>query len=184
MLLRVEKASRQIDHPCSEGFTLLETMTVILIIAIIVTMIVPVAQRFSQRTEKIKCMNNLRNLYAGANFYVQDKSQWPQISTTLAQKDPPAYATAWMNALRPYGIPDILWYCPTTTRDSGGVNSQKEIHIDYLPTPFDSKPNTPYKWPHQPWFVERGAVHEGGNLIIFTNGSILTLTEAYLAHFN
>ena len=49
--------------------------------------------------------------------------------------------------------------------------------IDYYPTPFDNKEITPHRWAEQPWFIERGAVHGAGNLMIFPDGSVKTLDE-------
>jgi hypothetical protein len=51
----------------------------------------------------------------------------------------------------------------------------ENARIDYIPMPFDDKPETPHRWPTAPWFAETGDVHGNGNLIIFTDGSISDL---------
>ena len=52
------------------------------------------------------------------------------------------------------------------------------IRVDYFASPFDNKPRTPYRWSNQPWFIEKGSPHPGGNLIIYEDGSTLTLVQA------
>ena len=52
------------------------------------------------------------------------------------------------------------------------LHDPNNIRLDYTPMPFDANPRTPYRWPLQPWFIEKNSVHGNGNLIMFTNGSI------------
>jgi prepilin-type N-terminal cleavage/methylation domain-containing protein len=44
------------------GFTLLEILAAVLIVLILAAMIFPAVQGILPRVEKIRCMNNLRNL--------------------------------------------------------------------------------------------------------------------------
>lgn len=126
------------------------------------------------RMEKTRCMGNLRNLVLGANLYVQDHGHWPQISTGTMRANYPGYSDAWINALKPYGLSQKNWICPTTQKMLGNpdLTKRENIRIDYTPMPFDEKAMTPFRWPEHPWFVERSSVHGNGNLIIFTNGTI------------
>ncbi len=126
-------------------------------------------------------MTNLKSLYTASAAYLQQNGQWPQIATsTLKTHGDTQYPTAWINALAPFGLAQKNWICPTVQRalQNPDLTQQKNIRVDYFATPFDPRPATPYLWPHQPWFIERGSVHPGGNLIIWTNGQIVTLTQA------
>ncbi len=168
-------------HARSAGVTLLELMTVIVIIAILATMLMPVIANVIARMERARCSMNLKGLYVGAEAYLQEYGHWPQISTSAMQvKGSDEYAVQWMTVLKPYKISEESWHCPTiqkiivTTADPSAAPSKR---IDYLPTPFDDKQVTPHRWSGQPWFIERGAVHDGGNLIIFSDGSIRAITE-------
>ena len=122
------------------------------------------------------------SVYLGAEFYLQDHKQWPQIDPRLLlDKESDEYARLWMAALKPYKVSKESWHCPTVQKAMGGdaadpAKKPKE-RIDYFPTPFDSKEITPHRWSEQPWFIERGAVHGEGNLMIFPDGSIKTLDE-------
>ena len=162
------------------GFTILELTFVIAIIGILLVMVFSITESMRARAEKSKCMANLRGLYSGAAFYVIDHSHWPQIDPALARDDSKEYAKLWIDALHPYGLVQENWICATQQRSLGGPDYQTKegTRVDYNATPFDDQPGTPYKWPTQPWFVEHASVHDGGPLLIFTNGRVLTLGEA------
>ncbi len=161
--------------------TLLELLTVIVVIAILAAMLLPAFANMASRMDRAKCTMNLRSLYIGTEFYLQDRKQWPQIDPKLSgNKDSDEYARQWMTALGPYKISKESWHCPTVQKimlgDQVGDKTPKE-RIDYFPTPFDDKEITPHRWAEQPWFIERGAMHGDGNLMIFPDGSIKTLGE-------
>lgn len=154
------------------GFTLLELMTAILVISILVVMIFPVINNVQSRMEKVRCVGNLRSLHVAANLYVQEHHSWPQIPSHGIPAS--NVAASWINALQPYGLAQINFICPTTQRLLGSpdLTDPNNARLDYLSTPFDSNPQTPFKWSTQPWFIESGNVHGNGNLIIFPDGHV------------
>jgi type II secretory pathway pseudopilin PulG len=163
------------------AFTLLELMTVITVILILAAMFMGVWSDMRNRAELAACSTNLKSLYTAASAYVQQNGQWPQIATnTLSSPNDTSYANAWIAALTPFGIAQKNWLCPTVQRELANpdMSIAKNVRTDYIGTPFDGKPGTPFLWPHQPWFIERGAVHPGGNLIIWSNGQLVTLQQA------
>jgi len=165
------------------AFTLLEVLCAIVVILILVTLMVPGYESIRGRIEKVACSNNLRQVYVGANSYVQEYGHWPQIDPALLKKSDNAYDEAWIEALLPFGIGRGSWICPTIQRDLGGpdYNQPANYRTDYMAMPFDSKHVTPYQWPTSPWFVERGNVHGDGNLMIQTNGAVSELTQMQLS---
>jgi prepilin-type N-terminal cleavage/methylation domain-containing protein len=167
----------------SAGVTLLEVLTVIVVIAILATMLLPAFSGIISQMERSRCTANLRALYMATAIYVQDHRQWPQIPVYEdAGSSNNEYDLAWIAALKPYKISEKVWHCPTVEKvielqqplPSGEVRKER---IDYFATPFDDKEVTPHRWPTQPWFIERGAVHGAGNLIIFTDGSVSGMDE-------
>ena len=160
----------------ASGFTLLEMATVIAVIAILATMVTGVTVEMRGRAEKVKCIQNLKNIYTGTANYLQQQGSWPQIDSTSHL----AYAKLWVATLKPMGLTEVNWICPTVQRvlNNPDLSTDENYRVDYIATPFDDKPMTPYLWQHQPWFVERGSVHGSGNLIIWANGQIVTLEEA------
>jgi len=168
-----------VERRTNVGFTLLELVTVLVIIGLLVAMIFPAVQSMQQRMEKAKCIANLRGLSLGVNSYVQLEGHWPQIDPKLIKSDYPQYAREWIEALKPHGVSESVWICPTIQKMLGAPDLKKRenTRADYIGMPFDDHPFTPYKWPKQPWFVERGAVHGNGSLIIFTNGTVREVND-------
>ena len=162
--------------------TLLELLTVIVVILILAAMLLPAISNMASRMDRAKCTMNLRGLHVATEFYLQDHKQWPQIDPKLANDhESDAYAKLWMDTLRPYKISKEAWHCPTVQKllvgDLAPDPAKPKERIDYYPTPFDDKEITPHLWAEQPWFIERGAVHGEGNLMIFPDGSVKTLDE-------
>ncbi len=60
------------------GFTLVELLVVISIIAIIAGLVVPVLLKGRGHAWKVKCTNNLRQIYTPANEYAEKKYEFPR----------------------------------------------------------------------------------------------------------
>jgi type II secretory pathway pseudopilin PulG len=159
------------------GFTILEICSAIVVIMILVTLLIPAYEQVRMRVEKVSCMNNLRQLYTGANSYIQEYGRWPQVNPALLQGPNNAYDEAWIEDFLPFGVGRGTWICPTIEHDLGGPDytQPENYRADYIAFPFDSKRLTPFKWSFYPWFVERGNVHGNGNLLILSNGSVMEL---------
>jgi type II secretory pathway pseudopilin PulG len=150
------------------------------VIAILITMVIPVMQGIRERAEEAGCMTNLRSLHVAAELHVQQQQQWPQVNPKLINADSEEYARQWIAALAPYGPAAPNWRCPSIERAMSRGTDKKEIEkdrVDYMATAFDSRQATPRKWARQPWFIERGDVHGRGNLMIFPDGSIAALND-------
>lgn len=155
----------------------MELMTSIVVISILCLIAMQTFSHISGKAELARCHNNLRNLYAAAAAYVTDQGSWPQIP--VDDLEDPSYVNAWIDAFKPYKLSKINWICPAIQKALGDPPYEKDDHlrIDYIGTPFGDTQAAPYLWPNHPWFMERGDVHGDGNLIIFTNGQIKSLTE-------
>ena len=119
-------------------------------------------------------MANLRNLYIGAEAYLQQNGSWPQIEEEDSET---GEAAAWIAALKPFGPTEKTWICPTVQAlmQNPDYTKAENVRVDYFATSFDDKPTSSHEWPRQPWFAEIADVHGHGNLIIFTDGSISDL---------
>ncbi|MFN2623251.1 MAG: type II secretion system protein [Chthoniobacterales bacterium] len=159
------------------GYTLLELAIVVAIVAILAILAVPLISSLRARAQRVQCTTNLRNLYLSAELFLQQNGSWPQISRSASGGDSEQYAKAWIDALTPFGPSAKTWICPTMQGllENPDYLAPENMRIDYIPMPFDDKPNTPHQWPRQPWFIETGNVHGNGNLLIFTDGSISDL---------
>lgn len=160
------------------AFTLLELVTVIIVIAILVVLIIPVVGQVQRRLAKTRCMAAMRGLHVGVGAYVQDRHNWPQIPITYGA-DQKVMATAWIEALKPYGINAENWICPTIQKNLGGPDFHKEnnVRVDYIPFPYGRNPQDPFRYATQPWFIENADVHGNGNLMIFPDGHVEELVD-------
>ena len=85
--------------------TLLELLTVIVVIAILAAMLLPAISNMASRMDRAKCTMNLRGLHVATEFYLQDHKQWPQIDPKLANDhESDEYAKLWIDTLQPYKI--------------------------------------------------------------------------------
>ena len=159
------------------GFTLMELVTVVLIIAILLAMLLPGFGYLKARAERTKCQQNLRNIYVSMSAYIQDHGGWPQIDP--ATLNTPAYPEAWIKALEPYHLSQQNWICPSVQRAmlDPDLTTSSGRRVDYLGTPFGPERHLPFKYPRQPWFIERGDMHGDGQLILFPDGKVQSLRE-------
>ena len=165
------------SRSAASGVTLLELITVILVIAILAVMMLPIYSQLSRRADKAGCIANLRSLHVAANLSLQEHHSWPQIKTDGVE--PSIVAANWISALKPYGLNQINWLCPTVQKSlqSPDMSDPANTRIDYGATPFDTNPATPFRWSRQPWFAENADVHGNGQLILFPDGHVQELGE-------
>lgn len=149
-------------------------MIVLVIIGILCTLLLPLYGGMRARARKTQCIANLRNLYVGAEVYLQQNGHWPQISRSSGASGSENFANAWIAALEPQGIGRSSWICPTIQEllQAPDYIQPRYARLDYIPMNFDDAVATPHRWPRQPWFIETGNVHGNGNLLIYTDGSV------------
>jgi prepilin-type N-terminal cleavage/methylation domain-containing protein len=100
------------------GFTLVETLTAIAIIAIVAGIAYPVTMSAKRSGKVTQTVQNLRSLHAGAILYQSEQDHQsagtPEqmrlptfIGTTSADNNPPAYIASWYKGMKsPFGTPD------------------------------------------------------------------------------
>jgi prepilin-type N-terminal cleavage/methylation domain-containing protein len=153
------------------GFTLLEVVVVLLVIAIVSVLLMESYQSVRNRAERTRCVTNLKNLFVALDADTRDQGHWPQCPFEIGD---PNFDSWWLKELSRYNLSRTSWECPTLRKlqKSGEAAKSEEKAIDYIPCQFDAEPRTPYKWATQPWAVEIGDFHGDGNLILFPDGSI------------
>lgn len=148
----------------------------LLIVGILASILVFGYDRILRRSEVARCMSNMKSLQVALNGYVQDRGHWPQEPLPIWEaNNADAYEKWWIEELRPYGVAEKSWQCPTIVRRIMNKTKDGRPRIHYTPTMFDEKPFTPYKWSTQPWLIEIGNMHGKGALICYPDGSIKEL---------
>ena len=159
----------------AQGLTLLELLVLVAIVAVLVAISFPISSRLLSRAQRVQCSANLRSIYIATDLFLQQNESWPQIEESDDEDVADDSGNGWIAALKPFGISEKSWICPTVQNLLGNPDLTQNVRVDYVATPFDDKPMTPHQWPRQPWFAEVGDVHGHGNLLIFTDGSISDL---------
>ncbi len=158
----------------SSGFTITELLVSVAIIGLLTAIAVPSFAKLQARSKKVKCMDNLRQLYGALSAYSQDNSmRWPQVPEESGRSEE-QIAAVFVPTTEPYGASQDIWLCPSD-RHSSMLLEQEEVEyaISYVPCLFDNRPNTPYRW-NMPWLRERGNFHPGGGHQVFPDGSVVT----------
>ena len=99
------------------GFTLLELLTVIGIIAVLAALLLPALATAKAKAQRIACVSNLRQIGLGMTMYVSDYSFYPALwdretSETCFDKLYPYRPLHWTN---------LSWHCPTFLARQGLV---------------------------------------------------------------
>ena len=157
-----------------QGFTLVELIAVIFIVAILMALLFPAMKGVIPKAQEVVCMSHLRSLWLGFAPCTTDGTGWPQVPADIAIGSQ-AEQQWWLEtSSNLFNVPASTWRCPTITAELGTPNATNGIPlIDYMPTLFDANPMTPNKWPNMPWFMEIANAHRRGNLIIRPDGAIL-----------
>lgn len=106
----------------SRGFTLVELLIVVAIIALLISLTVPEVSRLTERARSITCMNHLKNIGVGITSYVGEHDN----TYPFVELDPsnPVYTTNYqaepmIDQLMPYGVDSTVLKCPS---DVAGPN--------------------------------------------------------------
>jgi len=157
----------------SDGMTLLELLVVVSIIAILAVLLVPNISGIINKAEGVVCTSRLKNLWSTFSAYMHDGHGWPQV--------PPGIKIGslqeqqwWLDmSSSTMDLTKKSWQCPTIARATRGTTKTPPgCLISYLPTLFDDKPGTAFRWSQMPWFTEIGDAHGKGSLMIRTDGSV------------
>lgn len=103
-----------------EGFTLIEILIVVAIIALLATILFPVFGRARENAKRASCLNNMKQLGLGLMQYSQDYDErfptfmWNKDTGTLASAVAPLtnYFT-WDSAIYPYVRNEQIFKCPS-----------------------------------------------------------------------
>lgn len=162
-----------LDHSRpSSAFTVLELLAVVALVGILVVLATANYPALIARAQEARCMANLRTIHLGLTQYLNDHdSVWPQ---GPSPEDETVWSRFWLDTLARYDVTEKVWQCPSLRSMllAGGMPEQERPRLHYIPTMFSAAKGIAYRWPTQPWLIERGDAHGKGALICFPDGSI------------
>lgn len=119
----------------SGGFTMIELLVVIAVIAVLVTILVPVLGRARRHVKAVACMSNLRHwaqifsMYTGDNNgqFIAEPAYKPDGSLVSGEH---TEEKIWYTVLWRYHRDRKLYFCPLATKpeDEGGINPFSAWH--------------------------------------------------------
>jgi len=180
-MCRAHLASLLARHPATarqtakfrQGFTIVEILVVVLILAVLAALILPNTGRLMAAANEAVCASNMRSIRLGLDYYMQDhKGVWPQ----GPHPQEPGWGDFWVQQLEPYGIKRKTWQCRVIrswAREAG--DDAPELH--YVPTMFDPTPNIAHRWSTQPWLIEIADAHGKGPLMAFQDGTVKSYSK-------
>jgi prepilin-type N-terminal cleavage/methylation domain-containing protein/prepilin-type processing-associated H-X9-DG protein len=108
------------------GFTLIEILVVIAIIALLAAILFPVFARARENARRTSCASNEKQIFLGLSQYTQDYEGWYPPVTTAA-----GCASGWVDAIQPYIKSKQLFQCPGGQASVPSTASNQQNYNDY-----------------------------------------------------
>ncbi|MEO6847373.1 MAG: type II secretion system protein [Chthoniobacterales bacterium] len=171
----------------SSAFSLIELMLVMAIIGILLTLWLPQAQQYFERSRSIICMNNLRQTGVIVNNYISDHNYfYPEVETDPAN---PVYLQntlpGMQDTFQPYGLSQNLLRCPSDMAANKQYNLRGTSY-EWRPFIDDENYNAPQiytrRGPHTVsprrlrLVTDIDAVHFGRQNALYADGHVLAIT--------
>jgi type II secretory pathway pseudopilin PulG len=151
--------------------SLLEVIIVIAILGSLVILAVPMYKKVQNKMKKVVCISRMKRIYHALDDYVKENGHWPQQPSAEEFVDESDEWEWWVTTMKDYGVDEEHWLCPVEATEMRKAPSGNQLGISYIPSAFDRRQMTPYRW-NQPWLLERGNFHEDGNHMLMPDGSV------------
>ncbi len=141
--MQLRREDNPVPRPihCRNGFTLVELLTVITIIAMLAGMISPSLQRVRAKAETTACQSNLRQIGTAVWLYVPDNgNKFPCINNPWGEQIfTNEGATNLLGTLGPYGLTAKVLACPADLRSKDSYYRKYTNSYEFTPFPSEEE---------------------------------------------
>ncbi len=122
-----------------QGFTLVELLVVITIIALLVGLLIPAVLMARNAARKTQCTNNMRNLAQGVLEYHETKMKFPPLYSVQPNSTPPYFVggmpprVGWVPLILPYIEQKPLYQ--SFQQGPASLNSLSSANVEMLVCP-------------------------------------------------
>jgi prepilin-type N-terminal cleavage/methylation domain-containing protein len=155
------------NFSATKGFTLVELLIVIAIIAILAALLLPVVSVAKRKAQRTTCLDNLRQINFGVRMYSDDSNDaTPSPGTAAASTDPMLLYSGYKKLMKNYvglqgasSSQDKLFTCPADAFFPSFFLTNTQPPLHYVPMSFHDQPFSDFS----------SYVFNGGNNVTQTN---------------
>jgi prepilin-type N-terminal cleavage/methylation domain-containing protein/prepilin-type processing-associated H-X9-DG protein len=168
--------------PCARGFTLVELLVVVGIVALLIGILMPVLGRAREAARQVVCMSQMRELSVATEIYCKDnRNHWPGVVLTLApftelledKWDPRLIVCpsgeSGGERTRSYSVNAYLLYNGWEKRTEVPRIHETLLYVEEHETSIDNEHFAVYT---NVWWNMISARHTRGSNMVFTDGHI------------
>lgn len=165
------------DAQATRGYTLVEMLVVIAVIAVLAGILLPILSRSRAEARSTACKSNLSQMYKAVQLYLGDHTRYPACSVKPSISPGQARSS---DTLVPYISDRRVFQCPADYKgffEAEGSSYEWNVALngrpqDTLVEEFLGASRTPMFYDYESFHPDPGGGSYGGKNVVFCDGSV------------